>query len=381
MTHAPSSALLPRLCRSSGAARRAEYDGYYASLLCPWDVGLCGDEALGMHGHEWLGVPAEWGYDTSAPYGVEAPQRAAMSCGLCGQLAQAIGPPPYVPPEAAAKAAATAANDDDAEVAAAEVDAWDLRPFGVWLATHVLPTQGLARTLGTLNKYRAAGGDVVLGFLRQGLRLQAQASGTMEGRRKRADALSSVAAQEWAQSVCRRMWPMSLQASYDCAVAAGHGHFHYHLDPAAAHLACWFDNTVKTRPIRPTNRGFLKAADWPRMAEAWGRPGPESVTAGAAWRRIRPKTERRLGFNIGRTTRWSTRQAPSRRSSCSCGGGGARPASPTPRRARSPTRRSRSSAPPRAASSSPATAPSRSFCASSRQPGTHRTTPTLAAAR
>ena len=168
-----------------------------------------------MHGHEWLGVPAEWGYDTSAPYGVEAPQRAAMSCGLCGQLAQAIGPPPYMPPEAAAKAAATAANDD-AEAAAAEVDAWDLRPFGVWLATRVLPTQGLARTLGTLNKYRAAGGDVVLGFLRQGLRLQAQASGTMEGRRKRADALSSVAAQEWAQSVCRRMWPMSLQASYDC---------------------------------------------------------------------------------------------------------------------------------------------------------------------
>ena len=33
----------------------------------------------------------------------------------------------------------------------------------------------------------------------------------------------------------------------------------------------------------------LQATDWPRMAEAWGRPGPESATAGAAWRRIWPK--------------------------------------------------------------------------------------------
>ena len=58
------------LCRSSSAARRAEYADYYATLLCPWDVDLCGGEALGMHGNEWLGVPAEWGYDTSVAYGV-----------------------------------------------------------------------------------------------------------------------------------------------------------------------------------------------------------------------------------------------------------------------------------------------------------------------
>ena len=31
-----------------------------------------------------------------------------------------------------------------------------------------------------------------------------------------------------------------------------------------------------------------RVADWPRMAEARGCPGPESVTAGAAWRRIWP---------------------------------------------------------------------------------------------
>jgi len=33
----------------------------------------------------------------------------------------------------------------------------------------------------------------------------------------------------------------------------------------------------------------LQAADWPRMAGAWGCPGPESATAGACWRQIWPK--------------------------------------------------------------------------------------------
>ena len=33
----------------------------------------------------------------------------------------------------------------------------------------------------------------------------------------------------------------------------------------------------------------LQAADWPRMAKAGGYPGPESTTAGAAWRLIWPK--------------------------------------------------------------------------------------------
>ena len=36
------------------------------------------------------------------------------------------------------------------------------------------------------------------------------------------------------------------------------------------------------------DRRGLKAADWPRMAEARGCPGPGSATAGAAWRRIWP---------------------------------------------------------------------------------------------
>ena len=33
----------------------------------------------------------------------------------------------------------------------------------------------------------------------------------------------------------------------------------------------------------------LQATDWPRMAEAWGCPGPESVTARAALRQTWPK--------------------------------------------------------------------------------------------
>tara|TARA_B110001452_G_scaffold245715_1_gene230557 strand:+ start:559 stop:1071 length:513 start_codon:yes stop_codon:yes gene_type:complete len=52
-------------------------------------------------------------------------------------------------------------------------------------------------------------------------------------------------------------------------------------------LPFWWAAMLKPRPIWPTNRG-AKGADWPRMAEAWGCPGPESATAGAAWRRIWP---------------------------------------------------------------------------------------------
>ena len=41
-------------------------------------------------------------------------------------------------------------------------------------------------------------------------------------------------------------------------------------------------------PVWPHDQPGLQMADWPRMAEACGCPGPESAAAGAAWRRIWP---------------------------------------------------------------------------------------------
>jgi len=49
-----------------------------------------------------------------------------------------------------------------------------------------------------------------------------------------------------------------------------------------------FKTMSKTRPISPQDQPGLQAADWSRMAEVWGCPGPDSATAGAAWRRIWP---------------------------------------------------------------------------------------------
>ena len=44
---------------------------------------------------------------------------------------------------------------------------------------------------------------------------------------------------------------------------------------------------LKTRP-HLADQPAAQTVAWPRMAEAWGCPGPESATAGAAWRRSWP---------------------------------------------------------------------------------------------
>ena len=86
--------------------------------------------------------------------------------------------------------------------------------------------------------------------------------------------------------------------------------------PDAASHGAPYRAMLKARPVWPTIRGRLRAADWPIMADAWGCPGPESATAGAAWKRRSGRSERRPGFNAGtrsarRPTSSATSAAPS----------------------------------------------------------------------
>ena len=55
------------------------YAEWYAHLLCPWDLDFCGDEALGLHGDERLGVPLEWAGGQGAARDGEG--QRTMSCG------------------------------------------------------------------------------------------------------------------------------------------------------------------------------------------------------------------------------------------------------------------------------------------------------------
>lgn len=70
------------------------YKLWYESLVCPWDLGVCGDEPLGQSGYEGDGVPTEWAGDRQHPQYI-GEDRRAMSCGLCGHLRNVFGKPPY----------------------------------------------------------------------------------------------------------------------------------------------------------------------------------------------------------------------------------------------------------------------------------------------
>ena len=70
------------------------YKLWYESLVCPWDLGVCGDEPLGQNGYEGDGVPTEWAGDRQHPQYI-GEDRRAMSCGLCGHLLDVFGKPPH----------------------------------------------------------------------------------------------------------------------------------------------------------------------------------------------------------------------------------------------------------------------------------------------
>ena len=110
---------------------------WYESLLCPWDVDVCGSEPLGHNGDEWGGVPVEGAPHQNAQYLTtpadnyvqNEPQRRTMSCGLCGHLKRALGKPPFIVDPAPVE------DPGNEHLYTAN---WDLHPFGAWLANDAI---------------------------------------------------------------------------------------------------------------------------------------------------------------------------------------------------------------------------------------------------
>eukprot|EP00966_Prymnesium_polylepis_P293563 6780294-Prymnesium_polylepis.2 len=205
---------------------------------------MAGTEPLGKNGDEHLGVPLEW--SQNARFRDEANWRT-MSCGLCGFLVRALGPPPY-------KKEHAPVVDPGRE--AAYGNTWGVRPFGAWLANEQ-SRQGwpIEDTVANIFMYRATGGEELVGFLSQLLRLLARRA---DGARKPAGALDAAVAISRVGAVCATAWQLSAQTAEDCASGAGHGFFHFHLHIGQAVQACWADSLLDAAPASLTARAVLR---------------------------------------------------------------------------------------------------------------------------
>ena len=213
------------------------YPNWYSTLLCPWDLSPapvgCGDEALGLHGNEWEGVPVQWAsperqnpqYLTDPPdiYVTGEPDRRTMSCGLCSHLRTRLGSPPYT---------LDPGPIDDPGDEWLYTSNWDFHPFGAWLANDAA-RRGVSveQVVSNIHQFKASNGEEMHGYLWQSLRLLAYDTGTLEGQRK--DWVDDNTGQEHAMRVCSAAWYQSPQTRDDCAHAAGHGFFYYYLDGSA----------------------------------------------------------------------------------------------------------------------------------------------------
>ena len=228
------------------------YPNWYSTLLCPWDLSPapvgCGDEALGLHGNEWEGVPVQWAsperqnpqYLTDPPdiYVTGEPDRRTMSCGLCSHLRTRLGSPPYT---------LDPGPIDDPGDEWLYTSNWDFHPFGAWLANDAA-RRGVSveQVVQNIHQFKASNGEEMHGYLWQSLRLLAYDTGTLEGQRK--DWVDDNTGQEHAMRVCSAAWYQSPQTRDDCAHAAGHGFFYYYLDVGRAVSACWTDRIVAHTP-------------------------------------------------------------------------------------------------------------------------------------
>jgi len=223
------------------------FGDWHRSLLCPWNITVCGQETLGSHGHEKNGVPAAWGEELlNAQYLTNPddqfvpaePKRRTMSCGLCGHLERQLGKPPFiVDPEPV----------DDPGAEHLYTSNWDFHAFGAWLANEdARHGRAWQPTVENINIWRASNGEEIHGYLWQSTRLHAYTTRTLAGERKRwvGDAL----AVNHVMRVCEPSWSLAPQSRDDCSHAAGHGFFYYYLDVGRAVSACWSDMIIDHTP-------------------------------------------------------------------------------------------------------------------------------------
>ncbi|KAL1507404.1 hypothetical protein AB1Y20_008246 [Prymnesium parvum] len=227
---------------------------WYRSLLCPWDVEVCGDEPLGSHGEEWRGVPVEGAPHQNAQYLTtpadnyvqNEPDRRTMSCGLCGHLRRVLGKPPFtmeppaIPPE------------EQPQLFTAN---WDFHPFGAWLANEATRSnRPMLDVVSDINVWRASNGEEIHGYLWQSTRLLAYTTGSLEGERLPPHALDPLRGAKHVFEVCAPSWWLAPQSRDDCAHAAGHALFYYFLDVGQAMEACWDDAIVDHTPGQKYDR-------------------------------------------------------------------------------------------------------------------------------
>ena len=235
-----------------------------------------------MHGDEWRGVSAVGAPNMNAQYMPlptddyveDEPDRRTMSCGLCGHLHRRLGRPPYK------LAPANITNDPGHEHL--YTANWDFHPFGAWLANEGAAHGHVVMDLvADIHNWKATNGEEMHGYLWQSLRLLAYDTGTLDGTRQAV--VSDDIATEHAMRVCAPAWWLAPQTRDDCAHAAGHGFFYYHLDIGKAVQSCWTDKVADhTPPLSIPPRADV--ACLPCMAGSRSHPVRLNACPPARWR-------------------------------------------------------------------------------------------------
>ena len=238
---------------NSDQPNNPNFADWYASLLCPWHLEKCGNEPLGMHGPESKGVSAlaapkdkmnaQYFPKPKDDYVQDEPLRRTMSCGLCGHLERKLGKPPFkLDPPTVSSVVGPISQRTYKEADALYTANWDFHPFGAWLANYLDKKIGTPSVVKHINNWKTSNGEEMHGYLWQSTRLLAYDTKSLDG--NRLESPDPKVAEKHVMEVCESTWWLAPQSRDDCAHAAGHGFFYFHLDIGKAVQSCWSDLIV-----------------------------------------------------------------------------------------------------------------------------------------